>query len=85
MATSNAVDKSKMFWHNSGSEVLQEYFYSSQCGLGALVITSLSSGLRVSGSSSVAMTLIDSQLEEGSSEFWDVGLPRFTQHLKNRI
>ena len=51
-----AVDKSKMFWHNSGSEVLQEYFYCSQCGLGALVITSLSSGLRVSGSSSVAMT-----------------------------
>ena len=52
-----AVDiKSKMFWHNSGSEVLQEYFYCSQCGLGELVITSLSSGLRVSGSSSVPMT-----------------------------
>ena len=51
-----AEDKSKMFWHNSGSEVLQEYFYCSQCGVGPLVITSLSSGLRVSGSSSVAMT-----------------------------
>ena len=55
MATSNMISR-KCSGHNSGSEVLQEYFYCSQCGLGALVITSLSSGLRVSGSSSVAMT-----------------------------
>ena len=81
-----AVDKSKMFWHNSGSEVLQEYFYCSQCGLGALVITSLSSGLRVSGSSSVAMTCNWFAARRRIVRvLGPVGLPNFTQHLKQDL